>query len=258
MRKQEEPSRSASGSAKEKTAPNPRPKPSRTSLDEMGFVKNWIVETIVSTYDGNHVPRAAPMGATMVGRNRLTLKPYTNTATYRNLREKECGVVNITSEPLSYFKTLFKNFYRRSEGFHRMFEQADSVDAPRLKEANAYAEVQVLDIMEQGERATVLCSVVNAKINEPPPVRAYSRASFAVIESLIHYTRVQVFQAKGEQARAEALIHLIQHYYDLVRRIAPDSPYSDMMEIIMNNIRKRSNQFEDNSSNPLPPALRNT
>jgi len=208
----------------------------KNSLSDLGFTKNCIFEVIVSTYGTNHMPNAAPMGVMIDDMDRFIIKPYTASQTYSNILLQKCAVINITSDPIVYYKTAFKDANPDKRVPVDWFEKADLVNAPKLKNADACIEVKAIKIEnKKGDRAKVLCEVVNiAPINIVP--KAYCRANFALIESIIHATRINVFLSKDEKERAEELIKLVKYYDALVDKVAPSSAYSDIMKGILKRI----------------------
>jgi len=201
------------------------------NLTSLGFLKNVIVETIVSTYNANGQPNAAPMGVKTEDATHVVIRPYTSTLTYKNLQSKKCAVINVTSNPELYYRTAFKETNPKAEVSHDWFENAEAVDAPRLRVADAFIEVSVAHIKSlDAERAEVLCDVQLVKAPSSLP-KAYCRATFATIEAIIHATRVRLFLAGDRQMREQAykLIELIEHYNAVVDRVAPQSRYSRIM-----------------------------
>jgi hypothetical protein len=201
------------------------------NLASLGFLKNAIVETIVSTYNANGQPTAAPMGVETKDMKHIVIRPYTSTLTYTNLQSKRCAVVNVTSDPELYHRTAFKEANPEGKIPTEWFEKAETVNAPKLRMAEAFVEVFVSDIkLLEAERAEVLCGV---KLIRAPSLlpKAYCRAKFATIEAVIHATRVKVFSAGDRQKREQAhrLVELIEHYNAVVNRVAPNSRYSGIM-----------------------------
>jgi hypothetical protein len=212
------------------------------SLANLGFLENIILETIVSTYNANGEPNAAPMGVKTEDMKHLIIRPYTSSLTYANLQSKQCAVVNITSNPELYYRTTFKEVNPKGRIPSEWFEKAEKVDAPKLRVADAFIEVSVIDInLSEAERATVLCDVQLVKAPNLLP-KAYCRAVFATIEAIIHATRVKLFLKGDQEKRKEAyrLIGLIDHYSALVSRVAPDSRYS----AIMADLKKRIDSWK--------------
>ncbi len=201
------------------------------NLASLGFLKNAIVETIVSTYNANGQPTAAPMGVKTGDMKHIVIRPYTSTLTYKNLQSKRCAVINVTSNPELYYRTAFKEANPEGKIPPEWFEKAETVDAPRLRMADAFVEVSVAYIKSsRAERAEVLCDVKLVKAPSLLP-KAYCRATFATIEAIIHATRVKLFLAgdRQKQEQAHRLIELIQHYNAVVNRVAPKSRHSTIM-----------------------------
>jgi hypothetical protein len=206
-----------------------------SELMKLGFAPRQIVEVIVSTYDENKTPDAAPMGVTSRG-GRLIIRPYTTTQTYLNLRGRRCGVVNLTGDPELFYRTAIKESNKGGQVPAEWFIGAETVDAPRLKGVEAYLEVSVVDQSPvASDRAEFVCEVVRLNVMGAHP-KAYSRAAFALIESVIHATRVKEYLASGRVGDAEQLLSLIDHYRTLVERVAPGSRYALVMADLLKRV----------------------
>ena len=203
-----------------------------TKLTDLGFSKETIAETIISTYSVNGQPNAAPMGATMDSPQHLVIRIYTSSLTYKNLQSKRCAVVNVTSDPEAFYRTAFKEANLEGKVPQEWFEKAETVDAPRLRAANALIEVTVADITTlDTESAEVSCEVKLVQASSVLP-KAYCRALFATIEAIIHATRVKVFIIGGnrqKQEQALKLLETIRECRDVVNRVAPNSRCSEIM-----------------------------
>ena len=202
-------------------------------LADLGFSKEAIAETIVSTYSVEGQANAAPMGATMGSPQRLVFIIYTSALTYKNLQSKRCAVVNVTSDPTLFYRTAFKEANPTGWIPHEWFEKAETVDAPRLRAADAYVEVAVGDIAPlDAERAEVFCDVKCIEASATLP-KAYCRALSATVEAIIHATRVKTFIAHTDRQKREQalkLIETIRQCDDVVNRVAPHSCYSEIMK----------------------------
>jgi hypothetical protein len=203
-----------------------------TKLSELGFSEGVIVETAVSTYNVDGQANAAPMGATMISPERVAFRIYTSSSTYKNLQSKKCGVVNVTSDPELFYRTAFKEANPDGVVPQEWFEKAESVDAPRLRAADAHIEVAVADITPlDAERAEVLCDVKLVQAASVLP-KAYCRALFATVEAIVHATRVEAFITHGDRQKREQalkLLETIRECRDVVNRVAPNSRYSEIM-----------------------------
>jgi hypothetical protein len=217
-----------------------------TNLDDLGFLKDAIGETIVSTYNVDGQPNAAPMGVVIESNERLRIRPYLSSLTYKNLQTKKCAVVNVTSNPELFYKTAFKEANPDGKLSPELFEKAETVDAPRLRMADAVIEVLVVNVSSFGaERAEVFCNVKQIKASKALP-KVYCRALFATIEAIIHATRIKPFLRgnKQEQERAFRLLELVEICSDIVNRTAPNSRYSEIMADLTRMIDLWRNESE--------------
>lgn len=216
-----------------------------SSLSDLGFIKNSMFEAIVSTYGADGMPNAAPMGVMTDDVHQLIIKPYTKSQTYRNILLRRCAVINLTSNPVIYYKTAFKDANPDNKVPFEWFERSDLVDAPKLKNVDVCIEAKIIKVEDvEKDRARVLCKVekIDPIVRVYP--RAYCRAPFAVIESIIHATRIEVFLSNDKKEKAEELIDLVKHYDALVRRVAPNSAYIQIIADILLRIeawKARSN-----------------
>ena len=202
-----------------------------THLDDLGFLKGSIGETIVSTCDSDGQPNAAPMGVVMKSNEQLLISPYLTSLTYKNLQAKGCAVVNVTSNPELFYVTAFKDVNPDGKLPRGLFEKAETVVAPRLGAADAAVEVLVAEVGSFGaERAEFLCNVQLVKASKALP-KVYCRAQFATIEAIIHATRIKLFLRgnKQEQKQVIHLLELVNVCEDVVNRTAPNSRYSEIM-----------------------------
>jgi hypothetical protein len=198
-------------------------------LADLGFQKDLIVETVVSTYGEDGKPNAAPMGVVMEKAQRIVIRPYTSSLTYKNLQSKRCAVVNVTSNPELFYRTALKEVDPEGKVPQEWFEKAEIVDAPRLRMADAFIEISVVDVTSlDAEKIQASCDVKLIKAARILP-KVYCRALFATVEAIIHATRVKAFLKCGKQEQALKLLETIGVCRDIVNRVAPNSPYAEIM-----------------------------
>ena len=189
-------------------------------LVDLGFVDGLIMETIVSTSDSTGHYDAAPMGI-VKNKDQLTIKPFTSSLTYENLKTTKCAVVNVTSDPKLFYITSFKEANPNGKLSPELFEKAKTVPAPKLRKADATIEVKVNKISSlSSERAKFLCNIQHVTAPKAMP-----------IEAIVHATRIKPF-LKGtgqQQKRALKLLELVDVCQDVVDRTALNSVYSEIM-----------------------------
>ncbi|MEJ2272727.1 MAG: DUF447 family protein [Candidatus Bathyarchaeota archaeon] len=178
------------------------------NLTDLGFQQNMIGETIVTTFDSKRNPNAAPMGVVVEGTEQLLIRPYLTSSTFQNLRKNGYAVVNLTSDPRIFYKTAFKDKNLDKMKFVFLFEEAETIDAPRLKIADAVIEVSVAkQDLFNSERAEILCNIKYVKTSNILPT-VYCRAQFATIEAIIYSTRIEAF-INGNDQQERLLIQII-------------------------------------------------
>lgn len=199
------------------------------NLTDLGFLEGLVGETVVSTYDKNGKPNAAPMGATMED-GHLIIKLFNSALTYGNLKTKKCAVINLTSDIEVFYKTAFKETSVSGKLPEEWFEPAKTVDAPKLRMADAAIEVSVIDLnpVSNGKtKVTFEVKLIHAP-NKYPLV--HCRAMSATLEAIIHATRVKLFiNDENKQTLVSRLLSKIADCNDVVNRTAPHSPYSQVM-----------------------------
>ncbi len=211
-----------------------------TKLQDLGFRKRTIAETIVSTCDSNGNPNAAPMGVELKNNNQLVIRPFVSSLTYKNIHATKSAVVNVTFDPKLFYVTAFKEATPEEElSSNLIFEKGKTVSALRLESAKAFVEVSVKEQRSIGaDRAEFLCDVKHLESEKILPV-VYCRAQFATIEAIIHATRIELFLKGNEQQRRHALklLDLVNACNDVVNRTAPSSVYSEIMEDLNQQIK---------------------
>jgi hypothetical protein len=145
---------------------------------------------------------------------------------------KRCAVVNVTSDVEMFYRTSFKEANPTGKIPAEWFEKAESVDAPKLRLADATLEITLTKTkLVDAERIEALCDVKLVAATKTFP-KAHCRALFATIEAIIHATRVKAYVNGDENQKAQArkLLENIAHYRDVVNRVAPNSRCSEIME----------------------------
>ena len=202
-----------------------------TKLTDLGFSKETVVETILSTYNPDGQPNAAPMGILMKNEQCVTIKLYKSSSTYQNLVSRRCGVINITSDPELFFLSAFKEANPNAKIPPEWFEKAEILDAPKLHMADATVEISVAKITPiNAEKTEAVCDVKLVKATKALP-KVYCRALFATIEAIIHATRIKVFLSGNNRQREQAsmLMENIADCRETVNRVAPSSRYAEIM-----------------------------
>jgi hypothetical protein len=216
---------------------------SKDALLEMLEVDlGFIYEVVVSTCDAYGKPNAAPMGIQFVadveshGDKRVLLRPFKSTTTYKNLSSRGEAVINVTSDPEVFYKTLVKHEGTKPDTLKNIFQLAKTVKPPRIRGSDAYIEVSAQSsgpaTSNEGERADILCEIKLVQVDKPT-AKLYCRAPHALIETMIHASRVKELFSEGSIEEANHLLELMDHYRSLIHRVAPSSHYETMADAVI-------------------------
>jgi hypothetical protein len=146
-----------------------------------------ILETVVTTLDEDGQANFAAMGVVW-GDERLVIRPYVDTRTFRNLVRAREAVVNVTDDVLVFAKSALSR-----ERFPS--RPATRVQGAILADACHWCEVRVEDVAVpepgpgSGGRADVTARVVAEAVGRP--FAGLCRAKHAVVEASILASRVR-------------------------------------------------------------------
>jgi hypothetical protein len=211
-----------------------------TKFTDLGFMKGTICETIVSTYNTDGTPNAAPMGTIIEDEQNISLNIYNSSSTNSNLNDKRCAVINLTSNVEFFYKTAFKETNPHGKLPQEWFAKTETINAPKLQLADAAIEVLVVEVVPvNSEKTKFTCTVKQINAEKIFP-QVYCRAMALTLEAIVHATRVKVFiNDTQKQEYVSKLLALIQDHDEMVNRVAPNSKYS----LITADIIKRTNSW---------------
>jgi uncharacterized protein len=197
------------------------------TLADLGFRQNNIYETIVCTFNPDGTPNAAPMGATLQNTQQINLTVYNSASTLKNLQTTRSATINLTGNVDIFYQTALKDVPLPAS----WFEKSEAVNAPKLKTADATIALSINNFVPVDSLRTKVTGIVK-QINASKSVpQAYCRAAPAVIEAIIHATRIKVLSGvKEEQAHVDKLAVLIKNCNEVVNRSAPNSNYAELMK----------------------------
>jgi uncharacterized protein len=170
-----------------------------------------IIETVVTTLDEAGQPNFAAMGVVW-GEETITIRPFTNTRTYRNLTRSGEAVVNVTDNVLIFSKSAL------SRATFPAFPAA-RVRGVVLEDSCHWREVRLRPHIgakpgsapEPGSadgRAEILTDVVGRGLRRP--FSGLCRAKHAVVEASIIASRLRFFPAADVLRDLDRLSVLVQ------------------------------------------------
>lgn len=158
-----------------------------------------IVETIVTTVDRDGAVNCAPMGVEW-GDETIVLKPFIETATYRNVTATGAAVVNLTDDVRVFARAAVSNpEYPTVAAF--------AVTGVVLADCCSWRELTVRAIDSTPPRARIETAVVHRGTRRD--FIGFNRACHAVLEAAIYATRVHMLPRafiESELARLQVIV----------------------------------------------------
>jgi len=198
------------------------------SLMELGILEDGIAECIVTTYNEDGSPNAAPIGVMASGENEVTMRLHAGNDTCANLiRNKGCAI-NIIHDPLMFLRSALKGKGvggDEPEVTNEEIGKCGSVNAPYLKEATAYLEASLREHTESVKEDShgtskvyvAKCEIRKVQVNTKNPV-AINRGLNQSIELAIHLSR-------GEKEG-------IEEHLKIMKKTLPKEQYSRIMDFL--------------------------
>ncbi|HWA15985.1 MAG TPA: DUF447 domain-containing protein [Gemmatimonadales bacterium] len=149
-----------------------------------------IIETIVTSTDAAGAVNCAPMGVEW-GEETLVLKPFLETATFRNLQATRRAVINLTDDVMLFAEAVTGN---------PVFPHhpAAKIKGVVLDAACSWREVEVESIDDTPPRSRIIARVVHQ--GSQRDFLGFNRARHAVLEAAILATRTHLIPAPEIQA----------------------------------------------------------
>jgi hypothetical protein len=197
------------------------------NITDMGFLPGRILEAIVTTYNEDGSPNAAPIGIYPLSDAEIQMDIHTPTDTRSNLLRTGACVVNVVFDPFLFIKCAILGSGKKEKENEISADEttpAENVDAPVLKDANAYLELEMQAHEEKTKKdehgemefSRVVCRVVNFNVNKEYPI-AVNRGLFAAIE-------VAVARSRGMEPDSR--------YVEIMERTLSPEEYKKIMELL--------------------------
>jgi hypothetical protein len=158
-----------------------------------------IVETIVTTVAADGTVNCAPMGVEW-GDETIILKPFIETATYRNVMATRAAVVNLTDDVRVFARAAISNPQYQTG-------PATVVRGGVLADCCSWREIEVQAIDSTPPRSRIETRVVHHGVRRE--FLGFNRARHAVLEAAIYATRLQLLPRTfidSEMARLQVIV----------------------------------------------------
>ena len=158
-----------------------------------------IIESIVTTIDADGGINCAPMGVEWGGEV-IVLKPFLETATYRNVTATRSAVVNLTDDVRVFAQAAISNPSYATV-------PATAVRGVVLADCCSWRELEVRSIDSTPPRSRIETAVVHRGFHRE--FIGFNRACHAVLEAAIYATRLHLLEpafVKSEMARLQVIV----------------------------------------------------
>jgi len=198
------------------------------SLESIGIKAGGKYETIYTTMNKDGEMDAAPIGLKCVDDYAVLARIFEGSKTLENIKETGIFVVNITSDPSVFARSLYGNLDPEE------FIKDD--DIVYLKNADAYfiALVKSIEDKEMGKDHVndgAKFSIINAEsikiIINKPGTKALNRGIFAFLESLVDYSRIDII----DDEKKDEYIKKFKENERLIEVVAEDDVKEAMKDL---------------------------
>jgi hypothetical protein len=172
-----------------------------TSTVHRSFVNftSVIIESIVTTVDADGRINCAPMGVEW-GDEVIVLKPFLDTATYRNVTATGSAVVNLTDDVRVFARAAISSPVYPTV-------PANVVNGVVLADCCSWRELEVRSVDATPPRSRIDTRVVHRGVRRE--FIGFNRACHAVLEAAIYSTRLHLLEhefVRSEIARLQIIV----------------------------------------------------
>ena len=163
------------------------------------IVNAVIIECIVTTIAADGSINCAPMGVEW-GDDVIVLKPFLETATYRNVVATRAAVVNLTDDVRLFAQAAISNPVYPTV-------PATAIRGVVLEDCCSWRELEVRTIDSTPPRSRIETAVVHRGFNRE--FIGFNRARHAVLEAAIYATRLHLLERafiESEMARLQTIV----------------------------------------------------
>lgn len=178
---------------------------------------------------------AAPIGVLCKNSKQIVLYLYEGTHTVHNIHHHDYFMVNITQNPILFTKSTLEDL---GDEYFEYYNENNGI--PFLKDADAFFVCRVgkiKEITKKNDLGSSKMSIVTADVEEVVQINSQAiplnRGIYAVIESLIHYTR---FELADEETKTSYWAR-IKEMDRVVKKVGSPPEKAALSEII-NEIKK--------------------
>ncbi|MFX0012319.1 MAG: DUF447 domain-containing protein [Candidatus Hermodarchaeota archaeon] len=241
----------------------------RIDITSMGLKANYLYEILATTFsieNNQIIPNTASMGIRLVDKQTITIWPYQNTTTYKNIENNKFIVINlvddvylyaIASLKSSFFskvnRGLTEDYYNYStidveDKYKDIVKRAiplNSIHIPYLKQAWAImacvttnkVKIQKFNDLGKSEVIEINLKVIHyEKFRES--YKLYNRAENLALESIILATKLYVAVEKKDDVLIGTIKNKIEENISSINRFGKNLSALKTIELVHNYIKE--------------------
>ncbi len=214
------------------------------SLKDIGLGEE-TAEIVLTTYGPDGKPHASTMGVKAAAGSKVLLRVFSDTQTFRNLVSTGGAIINIVRDTGLLAGLALKDLLNFDVS-ELKFVSSKCVNAPRLKDGEAFVEIEVqnfrkgqvtdqLGTSEVGYFETKVKCVEVGNLG----VRAIRRTESIGVESAILATKIIEAMKKKKKKISYQMFHKLLKYKEDYKRGSPNSKDYPVIEKIVAALSRR-------------------
>lgn len=224
---------------------------------KFGLKRNYLYEIIATSYsiieDGTAIkPNASCMGIRLIENNKLQIKPFYTTSTYRNLKSNSIITLNFNDDVYLYALAALKEpnspigLVEFPIGYYEFkYLKSLSMDVPYIKNSWAiltckvFKEIQEIKRDDIGETKFPQFSldVISSEIFQASH-NLFNRAENLALEAIISTTRLKVAKNNNDKPLFSKILTKIKENIENINRFSKNDKAIKTIELVNNYISK--------------------
>ncbi|TFG17414.1 MAG: DUF447 family protein [Promethearchaeota archaeon] len=214
-----------------------------------GLVPNRLYEIIATTYRqilGNIKPNASCMGIRVLEDNRISLNPFPNTTTFKNLKEKSLMAVNFVDDVYIYALAALKGYYSGIQFTEFPLKYYDYIDLknrehqmPIINNAWAYLVCEIdeeIKHLKKDALNEIMITEFKLRVIQSKELKKsfslFNRAENLTIESVIIATRLKICLAMNNKELYSKLETQLNYNIENIERFSKNSRVKKAMNLV--------------------------
>jgi len=194
-------------------------------LKGLGLNPGWKYEAIITSYSDDK-PHAAPMGIRVIDEGTVWLEIYKTSRTAKNIERKKTFAINFTGDVSLFYRSLSKKE-------PLTYGKAEKIDAPVLKDADAWIEARLVDEQDLGGMTRFIAAAVASHKRKKDP-QIINRADYLALECMIKASKVPYVPDEEKDFLIKEAVYILQ----AISRVAPASPAEKIAQDIVSTLRR--------------------